>query len=159
MPQPPAAKHAAESSEESPPAVLARRMGFLLKHAQLRYQAIQQPALAPFDLDGRRLAVLVLLDAEGPSLQARLSERLGVDRTTMVALIDSLEAIGLVNRRRDPVDRRGHRVGMTAAGAEVLGRALDAVDAVERDFLLPLSREERAQFQSLLARLVLDPLD
>jgi DNA-binding MarR family transcriptional regulator len=132
-------------------------MGFLLKHAQVRYQSIQQPALAPFDLDGRLLAVLALIDEEGPALQARLSERLRVDRTTMVALIDALARTGLVERQHDPNDRRGHQVNFTPAGGKVVGRALAAAEAAERAFLSPLTREEQRQFRALLARLALEP--
>ncbi|MFZ0215006.1 MAG: MarR family transcriptional regulator [Candidatus Dormiibacterota bacterium] len=148
-----ASQHQSGGDAAAPPAVLADRMGFLLKHAQLRYQAIQQPALAPFDLDGRLLAVLALMATEGPALQARLSERLQVDRTTMVALVDALEHRGLVERKRDPLDRRGHQVTITKKGGNVLQQALAVTDAAERDFLDPLSRDEQHQFRALLARL------
>lgn len=141
---------------EAPPIALATRLGFLLKHAQLRYHASQDPALAQLDLDGRLLAVLVVLGAEGPALQARLSERLQVDRTTMVALVDRLEHAGLVERHRDPRDRRGQNVRITATGSRTLERALDAVETAEDDFLAPLSDQEQRQFRALLAKLALE---
>jgi len=46
--------------------------------------------------------VLTLIESEGPASQQRLADRVGVDRTTMVALVDALEEKGLVNRLRDP---------------------------------------------------------
>jgi DNA-binding MarR family transcriptional regulator len=131
-------------------------LGFLLKHAYTGYQSIQRPALAPLGLDGRLLAVLTLVEAEGPALQQRLSERLGVDRTTMVALIDALEQGGLVQRQRDPVDRRGYHVSITKKGAKVLHRAHEAIRVVEHDFLAGLSAEEQLQFSILLGKVVLD---
>lgn len=142
---------------ETPPSALASRLGFLLKHAQLRYQAIQAPALAPLDLDGRLLAALALVGAEGPALQARLAERLQVDRTTMVALVDRLEQTGLVERHRDPTDRRGYHVNITTTGSTTLQHALDAVQTVERDFLSALSKPEQHQFRALLARVAHEP--
>lgn len=142
---------------EPPPNALASRLGFLLKHAQLRYQSVQAPALAPLNLDGRLLAVLTLVGAEGPALQARLAERLQVDRTTMVALVDRLEQAGLLERHRDPTDRRGYHVNITTTGTTALKQALDAVETVERDFLGALSKAEQHQFRALLARVALEP--
>lgn len=141
-------------SAETPPPALAERLGFLLKHAYVRYQSSQGPALAPLELDGRLLAVLMLVDAEGPALQQRLSERLQVDRTTMVALVDALERGGLVQRRRDPDDRRGQRVSLTTKGAKVLGRAERAVGVAEQEFLEGLSKREQREFRRLLSKLV-----
>ena len=104
---------------------------------------IQAPALAPLALDGRLLAVLALVGAEGPALQARLAERLQVDRTTMVALVDRLEQAGLVERHRDSADRRGYHVNITTTGSTALKQALGAVQTVERDFLSALSKPEQ----------------
>ena len=146
----------AESSAEPPPPALVERLGFLLKHAYLGYQLIQRPALASLDLDGRLLAVLTLVEAEGPALQQRLSERLRVDRTTMVSLVDSLEQNGLVARRRDPVDRRGYLVSITKKGTGILRRAHSAVRAVEQDFLDHLSPDEQRQLRNLLGKLVVE---
>lgn len=84
------------SAPPAAPLALATRLGYLLKHAQLRYQSLQYPALNPMGLDGRLLAVLVLVAGEGPALQQRISARLKVDRTTMVGLIDALEERGFV---------------------------------------------------------------
>lgn len=146
-----------ERASEPPPNALANRLGFLLKHAQLRYQAIQAHALTPLDLDGRLLAVLALVGAEGPALQARLAERLQVDRTTMVALVDRLEQAGLVERHRDATDRRGYHVSITTTGSTVLNQALDTIQTVERDFLSALSQPQQNQFRALLAKVALDP--
>ncbi len=118
-------------------------------------KSIQLPALGPLELDGRLLAVLTVVDAEGPSLQQRLSERLGVDRTTMVALVDALEQSGCVDRRRDPIDRRGYQVSITTKGAKLLDKATNAILAVERDFLASLTAQEQRQFRTLLRKVVL----
>jgi len=49
-------------------------------------------ALAPFDIDARDLGVLLAIDSIEPASQQQIAQRLGVDRTTMVAMIDALEA-------------------------------------------------------------------
>jgi DNA-binding MarR family transcriptional regulator len=140
------------------PAGPVRRLGYLLKRAQLRFQSLQQPALAPLGLDGRLLAVLAMIGEEGPALQQRLSARLGVDRTTMVAHVDALEVGGLVERRRDPRDRRGHLVGLTPMGQKVLARGLRASNDIERTFLAPLSATQQRRFLDLLSRVATDDL-
>jgi DNA-binding MarR family transcriptional regulator len=135
------------------PAAVGESLGYLLKHVQQRYQAIQQPVLAPLGLDGRLLAVLAVIGSDGPALQRRLAERLGIDRTTMVALIDALELSRLVRRRRDPADRRGQLVLLTAKAEKLLPRALEAVAQAEESFLDGLSSREQRDFRRALARL------
>jgi DNA-binding MarR family transcriptional regulator len=136
------------------PAALADRLPFLLKRTQRRLAAVEGPALAAFDLDGRQFAVLALLAGEGPMRQQQLSDRVQVDRTTVVALVDGLEAKGFVERRRDPADRRAHVVRPTVKGRATLRRATTAVESAEREFLDPLAPSEARQLKNMLARLV-----
>src|SRR5271169_1006082 len=88
------------------PEALAFRLGYLLKRAQQRLVQASAPALAPYGVDGRELAVLAVLAAETPLSQQEAAGQLGVDRTTMVALVDALEGKGLVVRHRSLQDRR-----------------------------------------------------
>lgn len=78
--------------------------------------------------------------------QVEVAGRLGVDRTTMVALLDGLEDQGLVERRRSPRDRRKNLVELTAAGQECLSRAEQARRVAEERFLAPLGKETAASF-------------
>jgi DNA-binding MarR family transcriptional regulator len=66
----------------------------------------------------------------------------------MVVLIDALEHSGLVERRRDPVDRQGHEVNITTIGAKLLHTATNAIRVVERDLLAPVSAQEQRQFRN-----------
>ena len=89
-----------------PPPSVTRRLGYLLKHVQLRLAELAEPRFAPLGVTGRQLALLALF-ADGPARsQQDGAVRLGVDRTTMVALVDELEAKGLVRREVAPGDRR-----------------------------------------------------
>ncbi|MEU0463089.1 MarR family transcriptional regulator [Amycolatopsis sp. NPDC006131] len=123
-----------------PPEVLTGRLGYLLKHTQLALTAAVARALEPFGLDGRELAVLAVLAAEYPLSQLAAAERLGVDRTTMVALVDVLEDKGFVERRRSQEDRRKNIVELTGLGRETLDKAERARGEVEREFLAPLGK-------------------
>jgi DNA-binding MarR family transcriptional regulator len=136
--------------EARAPAAVGESLGYLLKHVHQRYHAIQQPALARLGLDGRLVAALATAGSEGPALQQRLAERLGVDRTTMVALIDGLEERGLVRRQRDPADRRGQQVLLTAKGRKLVPRAMEAVAQAEDDLLAGLSSRDQREFRRLL---------
>jgi DNA-binding MarR family transcriptional regulator len=122
----------------------------LLKHAQLRLSDLTGPALAPFGINGRQCAVLIAIDEQAPSSQHDIAQRMGVDRTTMVTLVDELEGKGLVERRPDPRDRRKNVVALTEAGRATVQGATRAADEAERRFLAPLSADEAATFRAML---------
>ena len=128
------------------PDALAYRLGYLLKHVQQELVSAAVPAMAPFGIDGRELAVLAVLGADAQLSQQEAAEQLGVDRTTMVALVDSLEAKGLVERHRSADDRRKNIVQLTKAGQKCLTGAGRARDEVERKFLTPLGDADAASF-------------
>ena len=136
---------------------LACRLGYLLKHAQQQLVQAAAPAMAPFGIDGRELAVLTVLGAGLPLSQQEAAEQLGIDRTTMVAHVDALEGKGLVERRRSPQDRRKNIVELTSAGQKCLREAGLARDEVEHDFLAPLGAAGAAQFVRALQVLVARP--
>ena len=75
----------------------------------------------------------------------------------MVALIDALEAKGLVERHRSEQDRRRNIVEFTLAGQDCLRRASQARDKVEREFLAPLGGELAQQFIRALQLLAKGP--
>ena len=90
--------------------------------------------------------MLTVLAAEVPLSQQEAAEQLGVDRTTMVALVDTLEGKGLVERHRSPQDRRKNIVQLTPAGQDCLSGAGQARAQVEREFLAPLGGTLERQF-------------
>ena len=128
------------------------RLGFLLRHARAGLSAITEPALAVIDLNGRQFFVLAEIGEQGPVAQQRVSEALRVDRTTIVALVDELERKGLVERKRDPADRRAYAVEVTAKGRRTLERALRVVEAAEAEFTAPLAEADRAKLRELLGQ-------
>jgi DNA-binding MarR family transcriptional regulator len=127
-----------------PPTALMERLSFLLKRTYALLEATIESELARLGVTGREFGVLTLLDAEGPASQQRLAGRIGVDRTTMVALIDALEEKRLVIRHRDPSNRRAYLLEVTAAGRKRLRDALKAVQRAEQAALAPLSGTESA---------------
>ncbi|KOU77963.1 MarR family transcriptional regulator [Streptomyces sp. MMG1533] len=138
------------------PAPLEDRLGSLLKHAQAKLARTSAMALAPYGVDGHELAVLVVLSGDEPLSQVEAAARLGIDRTTMVSLIDGLEDHGLVARRRSPQDRRKNIVELTPAGRECLRQAERARRAAERRFLAALDEETASVLVRALRALVHD---
>jgi DNA-binding MarR family transcriptional regulator len=136
---------------------LTGRLGYLLKHARLRLSELADAALAPYGLDGRELAVLLVLASGEPASQQEAAQRLGVDRTTMVALVDALEGKGLVARHPHAQDRRKNVVELTATGGVTLRAATRASDEAERRFLAPLSSSATQQLKDALYALVTQP--
>ncbi|HEX6470676.1 MAG TPA: MarR family transcriptional regulator [Streptosporangiaceae bacterium] len=137
-----------------PPVPLAGRLGFLLKHAQLRLSELSTAALAPYGITGRHLAVLSVLASGELLSQQEAARRLAIDRTTMVALIDELERKRLVTRHPHPDDRRKNVVDLTAAGREVHEEATRASDEAERRFLAPLDDVAAGRLRDALRILV-----
>lgn len=110
-------------------------------------------SIAGLGLDGRSLGVLMTLANAGPLTQQQLGQQLGIDRTTMVTVVDHLEADGWVVRHRRPPDRRGNRVTITDSGEAVLAEADGYLQACEDRFVGVLSEAERADLMTLLRKL------
>jgi DNA-binding MarR family transcriptional regulator len=134
---------------------LTDRLGYLLKHAQLRLSELTASAMEPYGINGRQCAVLAAIDDRVPQSQQEVARRLGVDRTTMVSLIDELEEKGLVQRSPAPDDRRKNVVALTDVGHDTLRSATKATAEAERVFLAGVSDTDRATFRRILRTIVL----
>ena len=145
------------SSTDGPGPELSRRLGYLLKHAQLQMAELTAKALTPYGIDGRELGVLLVLADHEPASQQQAAQRLGIDRTTMVALLDTLEGKGLVSRHPHADDRRRNVVELTDAGQDTLRRATRASDDAEREFLAALSPRAAQQLRDSLQTIVTHP--
>lgn len=136
--------------------LLTSRLGYLLKHAQLNFSQSGARALESLGINGRQLAVLIVLDAAEPLSQLDAAKELGVDRTTMVALVDELEDKGLVERRRSPDDRRKNIVELTAHGKKTLAEGERRHQETEKAFLADLTPVESELFVRILKKLAAD---
>jgi len=84
--------------------------------------------------------------------QQELAEALCMDANNVVLLLNELEQLGYVSRRRDPSDRRRHLVDLTPAGAKALNHAEHRQETIEDDVLGALDDEERATLWRLLGQ-------
>ena len=136
------------------PTSILERPGALLVIAARTGQERAKARLAPLGLSVQTCGVLNLLADEGPLSQQAIGEMLGIDRTTMVDLVDELERAGIVRRERNPHDRRSYAVTLTPQGKVKQKRAARAFDAAVDDFFAPLSPAEREQLAGMLRRLL-----
>jgi DNA-binding MarR family transcriptional regulator len=133
---------------------VSRRLAYLLKHANLRMSELTEAALLPYDITGRELGVLNVLVGREPGSQQQAAQRLGIDRTTMVALLDTLERKGLVSRHPHADDRRRNVVELTERGEDLARRANAAAEEAEQVFLRPLTAEAGDQLRESLRAIV-----
>ena len=143
------------------PGALAGRVGHLLArtHIEMRQQVeatLDELGLETAEVDcaPKHIACLKVIAEEGPLSQQALGQAIGLDRTTMVAVVDFLEERGLVERRRNPRDRRAYALEATELGHEWLDRAWPVILEAEREYLAPLNASERRQLTALLQRLL-----
>jgi hypothetical protein len=78
------------------PEALTRRTGFLLSMTGMLSRGELARALEPMGIKPRGYGVLVVLTEEGPAPQQTVGERIGIDKSTMVVVVDELEELGLV---------------------------------------------------------------
>lgn len=107
---------------------------------------------AAHDLHRSQYSLLAALDQFGPQSQAALSQRSGLDRSDVVRWIDELAARRLVAREQDPADRRRNVVSISGAGRRLLDRLDVEIGAAQEQLLAALSRTERRQLITLLAK-------
>ncbi|HEX6699677.1 MAG TPA: MarR family winged helix-turn-helix transcriptional regulator [Gaiellaceae bacterium] len=132
-------------------AFLIKRLGFAAKDRAAK--AYERAGLHPY-----HHAVLAVLDEGSRETQGAIADALGYDRGQLVGLLDELEEQGLVERRRDPADRRRHIVRLTPEGKRSLAKLRALARKLDDDLLAPLDDREREQFHALLLRLAQEHL-
>jgi DNA-binding MarR family transcriptional regulator len=125
---------------------LLKRLGFAAKGKS--FAAYEERGLHPY-----HFAILIALSEGSHETQGAIADSLGYDRGQLVGLLDELEERGLVERKRDPGDRRRQLVRLTPDGKRTLKELRALSKRLEDDFLEPLDEKERASLHALLLRL------
>ncbi|MFI1469342.1 MarR family winged helix-turn-helix transcriptional regulator [Streptomyces wuyuanensis] len=135
------------------------RLGFLLaRHGAIANSRVHH-AFETCGLALRQGTALMLLGTSGFMSQRTLAATLEVDPSIMVGILNDLESVHLVERRRDPSDRRRHIVAITQEGRCLLAKAQQAVTDVEEGLFADLTPEEIGELRGLLARVRTSPRD
>lgn len=117
------------------PDILESQIGFQLRLAQLAVfndiiDALKTQALRPVDI-----SALMLIEANPGLRQHVIGDKLKIQRPNVVALVDSLQARGLVERVTDKKDRRANQLRLTPAGVALLSEAKN-IQAVHAERLV-----------------------
>ena len=136
------------------PAALRRRTTYLTARlaAETRRQCTEQ--LAALGLGQYQHAILCCLDEFGPQIQKEVAVRLGIDSGDMVSFVDDVHQAGLVDRERDPKDRRRQVLTLTARGKHVLAEAERSLDQAATKAYQPLTADERRELHRLMLRVL-----
>jgi DNA-binding MarR family transcriptional regulator len=138
-----------EVGEAPAPLVLAGYTSYLLRRAVTRLTRANSSGAQPRDY-----VVLSVLAEDNACSQQDLAERLGINRTIMVKLIDRLEAADYVIRKRNPEDRRSYGLSVTESGRKAMQDMEPAVAQSEQRFTSALRVGELQRLNSLLRKLV-----
>lgn len=135
------------------PPELAHFPGYLLARLGEASRRRFAAALGEHGLHPRDFGVMTLIDAQPGLTQQQLHEQTSIDPSSMVAVIDELEAAGLAERRPHPGDRRARSIHLTARGEQTLARARAIAADAQREMFAELSERELAQLHGLLRKL------
>lgn len=134
--------------------VLRLRPGYLVRRLQQASISIFAQEMAGFELTPVQYGVLAVV-VEHPDIdQVSTAELVGVDRTTIVGVIDRLARKGLVTRTVAPHDKRVRILNATKAGVELLREVEKPTEAVRARLLEPLSSAEAALFCEMMERVI-----
>ena len=106
--------------------------------------------LAPLGLEPRQFGMLTRLAANEGTSQQAIGELIGLNPTRMVFLVDELEKQGLVERRRNPADRRSYELYLTDQGRAKLGEAQRVSTDNDREIGASLTGAQRRELAALL---------
>ena len=128
-------------------------IGYNLRRAQIAVFQSFQAAVAPHDVTPGQFGVLIMImENEGLS-QSDLGTAVGIDRSTMVAVIDRLESRGLVVRAPSPNDRRSYALRLSDKGTELMQELIPRIQAHDRGMVKDLSAAETTQLIDFLRRI------
>ncbi|MFZ0041244.1 MAG: MarR family winged helix-turn-helix transcriptional regulator [Solirubrobacteraceae bacterium] len=129
-----------------------RPTGTMILLARLSKQVMRRSSPEKLGIDLRLLMALSFLGDHDGAPQQELVDALCMDAKNVVLVLNDLEDLGYLVRRRDSEDRRRHRVFITDAGHEALDQALRAQESIENEVLQALDADERATLWRLLTR-------
>jgi len=139
------------------PECLKDSLCWLLSRANYTLTTETTAALEGLGLSPRAHQVL-LAAMSGDHTQIELARMVCLDKTTMVVLLDELEAAGLAERRPSSTDRRVRVIAVTQAGRRKALEANDIIARIHEDVLCSLPARDREVLVDSLARLVSDRL-
>jgi DNA-binding MarR family transcriptional regulator len=137
--------------------IMGRRdLAAMIAPLQRALIAAELPVLKAHGLSMWGYAVLRVLDSEPVRTQAALAEFIGADKSRIIGVLDELEDSGLLQRTRDPADRRARLLAITDEGRRRRQAAQADIQRNEDRLLGRLPLDDRAAFLRALHALTTD---
>jgi len=133
--------------------LLSERLGYVLRRAQIGVFRDFFAAFAPFDIKPGQYSILTIIERNPGLKQTQVCDALGIKRTNFVAMIDELEARGLVKRDEVPTDRRSHALVLTPAGEALMPKLHETSAAHEQRLIAALGQSRHAEMRAALSKL------
>ena len=133
---------------------LADNIGYLLNTSFRLLKEKLSLSLCQLDLTFQDYVVMRMVEFNHADTQKDIGRLAGIDRTSMVDLIDRLAAKDLLQRQRDEQDRRKQRISLTPRGRKCLSHAKRLAAGVHSDFLSPLAPKEASILKDSLQKLI-----
>lgn len=133
--------------------ILPSLLGYNIRRAQIALWRDFARTVAAGEIRPGMFSALALARANPGIAQVELASELGIDKASMVTLIDRLEDAGWILRARSSEDRRRQSITLTAAGERTYKSLKREMLEHERKFAEVLSEREREQLVRLLQRL------
>jgi DNA-binding MarR family transcriptional regulator len=128
-------------------------VGYHLRMAQVLVFRDFDRELAGLDVTPAIFGVLEVLQHNKGLTQSRLATAIGLDRSSLVPLLDKLEKRGLVARETSQLDRRSNHLFLTSEGRQLLNIASKRVRQHEQRILAGLTKTETKQLIHLLSKI------
>ncbi len=133
--------------------ILPSLLGYHLRRAQIAVFNDFVKTVAAMQITPGQFGVIVLIGSNPGLTQSALARAVGIERSTMVAVIDALESRGLVARRPSPSDRRSNALVLSDAGKDLVDRLKPIVQTHDARVVGALSEAEKEQLIDLLSRI------
>jgi DNA-binding MarR family transcriptional regulator len=114
------------------PLELGEFLCFGIYSASIAFNRVYQPLLKEAGLTYLQFIAMVLLWEEDGQTVGELGQKLFLQSNTLTPMLKRLEALGYVERNRDPADERHVRINLTEAGRKLRSRASDIVGCVSK---------------------------
>lgn len=129
-------------------------IGYQLRMAQiLAFRAFEE-RLTKYGRAPRYLGLLATIRAEPGLSQNKLAEAVALRRSSLVNILDQLEADGLLVRKAAPNDRRRNGVWLTDKGQEIVTALLREAKAEDVRMTKDLTTEQIGQLNAALAKII-----
>lgn len=125
--------------------------GYSLYKAGIIFRSMmEEKHLNKYDLAAPDCGILYVLSTGTVLNQLTLGQEMGIDKATIVKIIDKLEGYKLVKRDVDPTDRRSKLVSLTTKGTTMLQKIRDVRSEIEIEVFSQFSKDDEAQLRRLV---------